>query len=161
LLMEVSVGCAHCSRRERERGKIPLATNPPRNRRSTNAQAARTRLRNQYGTKGSGILPGCLSARRKPMSNPKLKFVVGGVVIVGALAYLGFVGIEQSKSYYITVSEYRSMESKLAGKTCKVAGDVVVGSIDRSKRPLEFTIGHEGQTLRVQYVGRDVIPDTF
>ena len=95
------------------------------------------------------------------MSNPKLKFVVGGVVIVGALAYLGFVGIEQSKSYYITVSEYRSMESKLAGKTCKVAGDVVTGSIDRTKRPLEFTIGHEGRTLRVQYVGRDVIPDTF
>jgi cytochrome c-type biogenesis protein CcmE len=95
------------------------------------------------------------------MSNPKIKFVVGSLVIVGALSWLGFVGYQESKAYYVTVDEFRASEAKYHGKTCKVAGDVVEGTIDRSKTPLEFVISHEGKSLKVQYVGKDVIPDTF
>jgi len=95
------------------------------------------------------------------MSNPKIKFVLGSVVIVAALTWLGFVGFQQSKAYYITVDEFQAMQGKYQGKTLKVAGDVVEGSIDRSKTQLEFVISHQGKSLKVQYVGRDVIPDTF
>ena|SRR5438093_12680537 len=95
------------------------------------------------------------------MSNPKIKFVLGSVVIVAALTWLGFVGFQQSKAYYITVDEFQAMQGKYQGKTLKVAGDVVEGSIDRSKAQLEFVISHQGKSLKVQYVGRDVIPDTF
>ena len=95
------------------------------------------------------------------MKSARMKFVVGGLVIVSALAYLGFVGMQQSKAYYITVDEFRSMQRELHGKTLKVAGDVVEGSIDRSRRPLEFSISHQGQSLKVHYVGTDVLPDTF
>ncbi len=95
------------------------------------------------------------------MSNPRVKFVIGSVVIVAALAWLGFVGFQESKAYYITVDEFRAMEGKFHGKTLKVAGDVVEGSIDRSRTPLEFVISHKGQSLKVQYVGKDVLPDTF
>jgi len=95
------------------------------------------------------------------MKNPKMKFIAGGLVVVAALTYLGFVGFEESKAYYITVDEFRSMESRMQGKTLKVAGDVVEGSIDRTKSPLEFVITHAGKTLKVQYVGQAVLPDTF
>jgi len=95
------------------------------------------------------------------MGNPKIKFVVGSLVIVVALSWLGFVGFQESKAYYITVDEFRATEGKYHGKTLKVAGDVVEGTIDRSKTPLEFVISHEGKSLKVQYVGKDVIPDTF
>jgi len=95
------------------------------------------------------------------MKSPRMKFVVGTVVIVGALGYLGFVGMEQSKAYYITVAEYHVMRAEIGGKTAKVAGDVVEGSIDRSKKPMQFTIAHEGKSLKVHYVGNAVIPDTF
>ena len=95
------------------------------------------------------------------MNNAKLKFVLGGVVIVSALVWLGFVGFQESKSYYITVDEFYAMQGDLQGKTLKVAGDVVDGSIDRNKSPMEFVIGQEGKTLRVRYIGHDVIPDTF
>lgn len=95
------------------------------------------------------------------MKNPKMKFVVGGAVIVIALAWLGFVGYQESKAYYITVDEFRAKESKFQGKSLKVAGDVADGSIDRTKSHLEFVITHKGQSLRVQYVGKDVLPDTF
>jgi len=95
------------------------------------------------------------------MQSPKLKFVLGGAIIVAALIWLGFVGFEESKAYYITVGEYYAMQQDLHGRTIKVAGDVVEGSIDRTKSPMEFLIGHEGRTLRVRYVGKAVLPDTF
>ena len=95
------------------------------------------------------------------MKNPRMKFIVGGVVILAALAWLGFVGFQDSKAYYITVDEFSTLQGDLHGKTLKIAGDVMAGSINRSKTPLEFVIGHNGKSLKVHYVGRDVIPDTF
>ena len=95
------------------------------------------------------------------MSGPRLKFVLGGLVIVGALIWLGFIGYQESKAYYITVEEFSAMQGDLHGKTVKVAGDVVDGSIDRSRTPMEFQISSRAKTLRVKYVGKDVIPDTF
>lgn len=95
------------------------------------------------------------------MRHAKLKFVLGGAIVVAALAWLGFVGFQESKSYYITVDEYFAMQDDLRGQTFKVAGDVIAGSIDRSGPALEFSIGQPGRSLRVRYVGRETIPDTF
>lgn len=95
------------------------------------------------------------------MSGSKLKFVLGGIVIVAALVWLGFIGFQESKSYYVTVEEFAAMQGNLQGKTVKVAGDVVEGSVDRTRSPLEFVIASRGKSLKVRYVGRDVIPDTF
>jgi cytochrome c-type biogenesis protein CcmE len=94
------------------------------------------------------------------MSGTKFKFVAGGLVVVGALVWLGFVGYQESKSYYITVDEFSAM-GDLQGKTLKIAGDVVEGSIDRNKTPMEFAISSQNKNLHVRYVGKDVIPDTF
>jgi cytochrome c-type biogenesis protein CcmE len=95
------------------------------------------------------------------MRRANVKFVLGGAIVVAALAWLGFVGFQESKSYYITVDEYFAMQEDLRGRTFKVAGDVIEGSIDRSGSALEFSIGQPGRSLRVRYVGRDTIPDTF
>jgi len=95
------------------------------------------------------------------MSSAKLKFVLGGAVVVAALAWLGFVGFQESKAYYVTVEEFTKLKADLRSKSIKVAGDVVAGSIDRSKSPMEFVITNQGQSLRVRYVGKEVVPDTF
>jgi cytochrome c-type biogenesis protein CcmE len=95
------------------------------------------------------------------MKNPRMKFVVGAVVIVTALAWLGFVGFQESKAYYITVDEFSAIQRDVHGKTLKVAGDVLAGSINRAKTPMEFVIGHNGKSLKVHYVGKEFIPDTF
>ena len=91
----------------------------------------------------------------------KVKFIIGGVVIVAALAWLGFVGFEESKAYYITVDEFSAMSGNVDGKTFKLAGDVVPGSIDRSKPQMEFVISSRDNSIKVRYVGTQVIPDTF
>jgi cytochrome c-type biogenesis protein CcmE len=91
----------------------------------------------------------------------RMKFLVGGIVIVIALAWLGFMGFQESKSYYITVDEYPSMKENLGGKTFKLAGDVLADSIDRTKTQMEFFIGSPNTKIRVRYVGKDIIPDTF
>lgn len=95
------------------------------------------------------------------MKSANWKFLLGGAVIIAALSWLGFVGFQESKSYYITVDEFAAMRSDLHGKTLKIAGDVVEGSIERSGPGLEFVITHSGKNLKVRYVGRDVLPDTF
>jgi cytochrome c-type biogenesis protein CcmE len=91
----------------------------------------------------------------------KMKFIVGGVVIVAALAWLGFVGFQESKAYYITVDEFAAMKGNTDGRTFKLAGDVVAGSIDRTKPQMEFVISSRDNQVRVRYVGSAIIPDTF
>ena len=92
----------------------------------------------------------------------RLKFIIGGAVVLAALAWLGFVGFQESKAYYITVDEYGAMSSSLSGKTVKLAGDVLTGSIDRTRPQMEFVLGNQGtKRIRVRYIGKEVIPDTF
>ncbi len=91
----------------------------------------------------------------------RIKILLGGIIIAAALIWLGFVGFQESKAYYVTVDEYRSMQGTQDGKTLKVAGEVIAGSIDRTKSPMEFVLGNQDKTIRVRYVGKDIIPDTF
>jgi cytochrome c-type biogenesis protein CcmE len=91
----------------------------------------------------------------------RMKVLLGGIVVAAALVWLGFVGFQESKAYYITVDEYASMKENLDGKTLKLAGEVVAGSIDRAKPQMEFMISNQDKMIRVQYVGKEIIPDTF
>lgn len=91
----------------------------------------------------------------------RLKFILGGIVIVAALAWLGFVGFQESKAYYITVDEYHSLKGEIGDKTFRLAGDVVAGSIDRTKPQMEFVIGSSETRIKVRYMGTEIIPDTF
>jgi cytochrome c-type biogenesis protein CcmE len=92
----------------------------------------------------------------------RLKFIIGGAVVLAALAWLGFVGFQESKAYYVTVDEYGAMSSSLNGKKVRLAGDVITGSVDRTKSQMEFVLGSGGtRRIRVRYVGKEVIPDTF
>ena len=91
----------------------------------------------------------------------RIKILLGGIIIAAALIWLGFVGFQESKAYYVTVDEYRSMQGAQDGKTLKVAGEVIAGSIDRTQSAMAFVLGNQDKTIRVRYVGKDIIPDTF
>ena len=94
---------------------------------------------------------------------PHLKFLVAGALIVGAICFLMFSGIDNSMVYYYTVSELQSKPGQLAGKGIRISGHVQPGSIDRSAdgTRVSFRI-YEKATERVLAVGFEgLIPDTF
>ena len=96
------------------------------------------------------------------MKPKKLKFVVGTLIILGAVLALAITGMEESKAYYQTVPELKAMGVKAEGRRVRVAGDVVVGSIERHEEGVvSFVIDYEGESLPVRYVGRGPLPDTL
>jgi len=95
------------------------------------------------------------------MKRKQLKFVVGSAVIILTLAYLGYSGYQENKTYYHTVPELAAMKEKAYGLKLQVSGDLVPGTKQRDGKVVEFVIGQEPQTLRVKYVGTAPIPDTL
>jgi len=109
------------------------------------------------------------------MKSKQLKFLVGSVAILIALAYFGYQGFNESMSYFQTVPElYASGDKAFDRNSIKVQGEVVKGSIRREgpatvfaigpkdfKVPENFKPGPATQTIAVRYVGKDALPDTF
>ena len=89
------------------------------------------------------------------------KFGSVTVVILLSLAYLGYTGAEESKSYYVTISELNRMGTHSYSKRLRVAGDVVPRSIKRSGIDVEFLLKEGNLTLPVSYSGAEAPPDTF
>jgi cytochrome c-type biogenesis protein CcmE len=90
-----------------------------------------------------------------------LKFGGVTVVILLALGYLAYTGVQDSKSYYVTIKELRGMDDAVYAKRLRVAGNVVPGSIKRSGTHVEFMLKELDQTLPVVYTGTEAPPDTF
>ena len=90
-----------------------------------------------------------------------LKFGGATVVILLALGYLAYTGVQESKSYYVTIAELRGMGDKAYTKRLRVAGNVVPGSIKRQGTKVDFLLQEETRTLPVTYQGTEAPPDTF
>jgi cytochrome c-type biogenesis protein CcmE len=98
------------------------------------------------------------------MANTQSKYVRFGAaigVIVLALGYLAWTGVEQSKSYYVTIGELQGMGDGAYSKRLRVAGNVAPGSIKRRGTHLDFSLVEQGHVLQVEYTGTEAPPDTF
>lgn len=83
------------------------------------------------------------------------------VIILLALGYLAYTGVQESKSYYVTIKELRGMGDGAYSKRLRVAGNVQPGSIHRSGTNVNFTLVENDQILNVVYKGTEPPPDTF
>jgi len=90
-----------------------------------------------------------------------LKFGSAMVAILLALGYLAYTGVQESKSYYVTIKELRGMGDGAYTKRLRVAGNVQPGSIRRSGTNVNFVLVETEQTLNVVYNGTEPPPDTF
>lgn len=90
-----------------------------------------------------------------------LKFGGVTVVILLSLGYLAYTGVQDSKSYYVTIKELHTMGDSAYTKRLRVAGNVVPGSIKRSGTRVEFLLKEQDLTLPVSYTGTEAPPDTF
>lgn len=95
------------------------------------------------------------------MRGDKLKFVASAVIILGVLAWLGFTGVQEAKTYYVTIPELYAKGDNAHNLRLRVAGDVVPGSIRRESGRVRFTLHQADQQLNVVYVGTEPLPDTL
>jgi cytochrome c-type biogenesis protein CcmE len=89
-------------------------------------------------------------------ANKKIKFIVGGVVIVLAIAYLIYTGIQSSSAYFLTVGELQAQSVAMAGRTVRVSGMVDADTIAFNNKDLilDFEImGEGGERLPVTFKG--------
>jgi cytochrome c-type biogenesis protein CcmE len=96
-----------------------------------------------------------------PQSSKFVKFGSAMVIILLALGYLAYTGVQQSKSYYVTIKELHGMGDGAFSKRLRVAGNVQPGSIRRTGTNMNFTLVENDQTLNVIYAGTEPPPDTF
>src|SRR3979411_442676 len=90
-----------------------------------------------------------------------LKFGSVTVLILLSLGYLAYTGVQDSKSYYVTIKELNVMGNDAYSKRLRVAGNVVPGSIKRSGTRVDFMLKENDRTLNVSYTGTEAPPDTF
>lgn len=87
------------------------------------------------------------------------KFLVGGVILALAVAYLVYTGLQSSSMYYLTIAEVQAGAAN--DSQVRVNGKVVAGSIDWDAKTMiaHFTIADGPATLPVVYKG--TLPDAF
>jgi cytochrome c-type biogenesis protein CcmE len=90
-----------------------------------------------------------------------LKFGASALLIILLLGYLAYTGVQDSKSYYVTISELHKMGNGAYSKRLRVAGNVQPGSIKRTGTHVQFVLVEQDQLLSVDYTGTEAPPDTF
>jgi cytochrome c-type biogenesis protein CcmE len=93
------------------------------------------------------------------MKNRKLKFGIGVGIILGVVGWEAVSGFQQSKTYYVTVSELQ--QGRAARHRVRVGGTVQPGSVARRGGRVTFRLAQDANTIPVTYVGTDTLPDTF
>ncbi len=90
-----------------------------------------------------------------------LKFGGATAAILLMLAYLAYTGVQDSKSYYVTIKELHTMGDGAYSKRLRVAGNVQPGSIKRVGTHVQFVLMEQDLNIPVDYTGTEAPPDTF
>jgi len=69
-----------------------------------------------------------------------LKFGAASAAILVLLSYLAYTGVQDSKSYYVTITELHKMGDGAYSKRLRVAGNVQPGSIHRTGTHVQFVL---------------------
>lgn len=90
-----------------------------------------------------------------------IKILVGGIIILLAVAYLIVAALPSGTAYYITVSELQEMGAEAQTQQTRVSGNVVPGTIERGveTQDVRFQVEDTSGKLTVVYSG--VVPDIF
>ena len=89
-------------------------------------------------------------------ANKKTKFIVGGMIIALAIAYLIYTGVQSSAAYFLTVDELYTKGTEMENRTVRVSGKVDATTIDFNNRDLllQFDVTSEtGQRMHVIFNG--------
>src|SRR5437660_10164785 len=102
-----------------------------------------------------------------PQNRKFVRFGIAIAIIVISLGYLAYTGVQESKSYYVTINELNKMGDNAYTKRLRVGGNVQPGSIHQVGTNADFVLieqdpatPNQTQTLHVSYKGSDPPPYT-
>jgi cytochrome c-type biogenesis protein CcmE len=95
------------------------------------------------------------------MKRPKLKYLVGGAIVIAALVGLVYSGVKESAVYFYTPTELNQQKDSVAGKSLRLGGMVMDGSIkwDPQNLLLTFKLTDGQGSVLVRHKG--TAPDLF
>jgi cytochrome c-type biogenesis protein CcmE len=78
------------------------------------------------------------------MQSPRLKFIIGGVLILAAVVYLVVSSTQASAEYFLTVEELNQKGQSVVNRNLRVSGAVIGDTIsyDPQNLALSFTVAH-------------------
>ena len=94
------------------------------------------------------------------MSKAK-RFMIGGVIILAALAYIIYGGMQEALVYFKMPSELRAEEKSLQGKFVRMGGMVVKGSMEKDLQNLTYKFQLTDGSTNFPVYFKGVPPDMF
>jgi cytochrome c-type biogenesis protein CcmE len=73
------------------------------------------------------------------MSSPRIKFIVGGLLILAAVVYLIVSSTQASAQYFMTVDELNSRKASLLDQNIRISGAVMGETINYDPKTLTLT----------------------
>lgn len=89
------------------------------------------------------------------------RFLIGGVIILAALAYLIYGGMREAIVYFVTPSELKGQETTSKDKFLRMGGMVVAGSLQKDLKNLTYRFQITDGAVSVPVYFHGVPPDLF
>lgn len=89
------------------------------------------------------------------------RFIIGALIILAALAYIIYGGMQQAIVYFVTPSELKAKERSSNDKFLRMGGMVVAGSLQKDLKNLTYRFDLTDGTTSFPVFFRGVPPDLF
>ena len=89
------------------------------------------------------------------------RFLIGGVIILAALSYMIYGGMQEALVYFVTPSELKAKEHSSADKFLRMGGMVVKGSLQKDLKNLTYRFDLTDGTATFPVFFKGVPPDLF
>jgi len=89
------------------------------------------------------------------------RFLIGGLVIIGALAYIMYGGMQEAMVYFKMPSELKAEESSSRDKFLRMGGMVVTGSLQADLKNLTYRFELSDGTASFPVFFKGIPPDLF
>ncbi len=89
------------------------------------------------------------------------RFLIGGLIILAALSYIIYGGMQEAIVYFVTPSELKAKEPSANDKFMRMGGMVVKGSLRKDVKNLTYEFELTDGTTSVPVYFRGVPPDLF
>lgn len=89
------------------------------------------------------------------------RFLIGGAVILAALGYIIYGGMQQALVYFKMPSELRAEEKSMQGKFVRMGGMVLKGSMEKDLQQLTYKFQLTDGSANFPVYFKGVPPDMF